>query len=247
MEPNQKNGSSFPSSVQEGLERFCHQLRAALGEKLISIILYGGVVKGEYVPQSSNVNVIVVLQEVALEVLDRAAPIILQAGRDFNLAPLLLSEDDLHRSTDVFPIKFLDIQRHHRVLWGPNVVAGLSIARDHLRWRCEQEIKNLMLRLRQFYLRRMHRSELIESTLTRALSSLLINLSVVVEIRTGEILTTKVAAIAAAEKLGINVQPLREVLALKRGELKPAAAELKRLYGAFMQTVEQAAKLVDNL
>jgi len=238
---------SLPNAVQEGLERLGNQLREAFGEQLLSIILYGGLARGEYTPQSSDVNVMIVLKEIAFETLERAAPIFQRAGRDVNLAPLLLSENDLRRSTDVFPIKFLDMQRHHHVLWGRDVLADLPIARDHLRWRCEQEIKNLLLRLRQFYLRRSHYSERIESTLTRALSSFLASLSMLVELKIGAMATTKAEIIAAAEKIGLNNQPLRDIFALKRGELKPEAAELKRLYGAFMQTVQQAAALVDAL
>ncbi len=247
MELNKQITPSLPNAVQESLERLGNQLQEALGEQLLSIILYGGLAKGEYAPQSSDVNVMVVLKEITLAALDRIAPLLQQAGRDINLAPLLLSENDLRRSTDVFPIKFLDMQRHHHVLWGRDMLADLPIARDHLRWRCEQEIKNLLLRLRQFYLRRSHYSERIESTLTRALPAFLTSLSMVVELKIGAATTTKAEIIAAAEKIGLNNQPLRDIFALKRGELKPDAAELKRLYGAFMQTVQQAAEIVDTL
>jgi predicted nucleotidyltransferase len=239
--------TALPASVQDGLGRVCAQLQEAFGEQLVSVVLYGGLAKGEYFPDTSDVNVMVVLTGVTVAALDKAAPIVQGGVRDFRLAVLLLSEDDLRRSTDVFPIKLLDMQRHHRVLWGKEVLTDLNIARDHLRLRCEQEIKNLLLRLRQFYLQRAHRPELIESTLTRALSSLLTNLNVLVELKTGQAAANKLAVIKAAEKIGLDNQPLREVLALKRGELKPDAAELKRLYDAFMMTVQQAAVLVDTL
>ena len=54
---------ALPAEVGEGLERFCRNLRDALGDDLISVVLYGGLAKGEYAQASSNVNVVVVVQE----------------------------------------------------------------------------------------------------------------------------------------------------------------------------------------
>lgn len=247
MKPDDTLEEALPALVREGLRRLCVSLQEALGEQVVSVVLYGGLAKGEYAPDTSDVNVMVVLDEVTVAVLDKAVPVIQSGVRDFRLAPLVLSEDDLRRSTAVFPVKFLDMQRHHLLLWGREVLADLIVTRDHLRLRCEQEMKNLLLRLRQFYLQRAHRPELIETTLTRSLSSLLTSLNVLVELKTGQTAASKRAVIEAAEKIGLDSRALREVLALKRGEVKPDAAGLKRLYDAFMTTVQQAAALVDTL
>lgn len=238
--------TALPAIVQEGQDRLCAQLVAALGDQLVSVVLYGGFAKGEYVPDTSDVNVLIVLNEVTITELDKAAPIIQAGVRDFRLAAMLLCESDLRRSAEVFPVKFLDMQRHNRVLWGKDVLAGLTIARDHVRLRCAQEITNLELRLRQFYLRRAHRPELIESTLTRAISSFLTSLNTLSELKTGRAAITKPAVIEAAERIGLDVQPLRDVLSLKLGELKPDSEGLKQLYGRFMTTVQHAAALAET-
>lgn len=60
----------LPGIVEEGLHQLCEQLRETLGEQLVSVILYGGLTKGEYTPRSSDVNVLIVLQEVNVAVLD---------------------------------------------------------------------------------------------------------------------------------------------------------------------------------
>jgi hypothetical protein len=238
----------FPTQVRDGLERFCNQLREAVGEQLVSIVLYGGLAKGEYNPQTSNVNVMILLKEVTVEILDRATPPVQQGIRDFRLSILVLSEEDLQRSTDVFPTKFLDMKQFHTVLWGKDPLADLHISRDHLRLRCEQEIKNLLLRLRQFYLYRIHRSEMIESTLTSAVSSFLTNLGLLLTLKTGESPGGKNAiADAAAYEFGIDNAPLQNILDIKYGSYRPDLAELKALYNAFMSTVQTAANIVDRL
>jgi len=238
----------FPKIVREGLEHFCNQIKEALGEHLVSIILYGGLAKGEYSPISSNVNVMVVTKEISIELLDRVAPAVQQGVLDFRLAVMVLSEDDLHRSTDVFPTKFLDMKQYHQVLWGKEVLSELTISNEHLRLRCEQEIKNLLLRLRQFYLHRLHRTELIESTLTSAISTFLSNLGILLILKTGQSPGGKGAiAEAAAYELGINNNPLQSILEIKYGTYKPDKEELKNLYNAFMITVQQAADIVDRI
>lgn len=242
-----KSEEELPKSLEKGLEQFCRNMQDVLEERLLSIVLYGGLAKGEYEPRSSDVNVMLVLKEVDVAALDLAAPGIRQGARDYRISPLLLSETNLHRSTDVFPIKFLDMQRHHRILFGKDVIHDLHIARDHLRLRCEQELKNLLLRLRQFYLQRAHLPELIEATLGTAISSFLGSLNVLVELKTGKVSDTKATIVDEAEKIGLDGKTLRDVLALKSGDLKPKKEELKRLYGTFMAAVQRAAEMADAL
>lgn len=237
----------LPATVREGLAHLCNKLQQTLEDRLLSVVLYGGAAKGEHIAETSDVNVAIVLDQVTVNALDSIAPIIQAGVRDFRLAAMLMSESDLKRSTEVFPVKFLDMQRHHRILSGRDVFSDLTVSTDRLRLRCAQEITNLLLRLRQFYVQRRHRPELIESTLTRAISSLLAGLNTLVELRTGRSASDKSSIIEAAAEIGLDAQPLREVFALKRGELKPNPEELRHLYDRFMMTVQQALVLVDKL
>ena len=213
----------------------------------MSVVLYGGLAKGEYVSDTSDVNVMMVFDAITVSCLDKIAPIIQAGVRDFRLAAMLLSESDLKRSAEVFPVKFLDMHRHHRILWGKDMFAGMTISREHVRLRCSQEITNLLLRLRQFYVQRAHRPELVESTLTRAISSFLTSLNTLIELKTGETALNKSAVIDAAARIGLDSEILRDVFAVKRGQLKPDPEQLKRLYDLFMITVQQAAVLVDSV
>lgn len=238
----------IPAEVRSGLDQLCASLREALGESLISVVLYGGLAKGEYAPSTSDVNLTIVLAAVSIDLLDLMAPAVQAGQRDFCLAVLVATEKDLERSADVFPTKFLDMQRHHNVLWGRDVLSGIPISTEHLRLRCEQEIKNLLLRLRQFYLNRAWRMELVEQTLAGAVSSFTASLAVLLELKTGNAPMTRAAtAAAAARELGLPEKPLADALALKAGDLRLDSAALKELYGDFMAVVDQAAGIVDEM
>ena len=65
--------TNLPAAVRDGLDRFTKQLANASGESLSSLVLYGGVARGEYAPNSSDVNVMIVFRGVDVSLLDRIA------------------------------------------------------------------------------------------------------------------------------------------------------------------------------
>ena len=192
-------------------------------------------------------NVLLVFRSVNLDILDQVAPLIRQGVLEFRLTAMLVTEADLRDSADVFPIKFQDMQRHHRVLWGEDPFPKVSIAREHVRLRCEQELRNLSLRLRQSYIQRNDRPDLLQIALNRAVSSLLVNLGVLMELKTGRLAESKQDALANAAQLGIPSEPLRQAWALKCGEFKPAAGDLRKLFGSLMEAVQKSADFADKL
>ena len=66
MPATQSNQVSPGSRVQAVLDQLVASLRATLGDQLESIILYGGLARGEFAADRSDVNLMVVLKEVTL-------------------------------------------------------------------------------------------------------------------------------------------------------------------------------------
>ena len=60
-----------------------------------------------------------------------------------------MTRRELERSTDVFTIELLDMQQHHRVLFGENVVQGLRISMHIHRVQVEYELREKLILLRQ--------------------------------------------------------------------------------------------------
>ena len=247
MASNESLEGQLPAAVQSGLDQFCEKMQSALGDQIISIVLYGGFVEKDFIPENTTVKVMVVLKAVSVELLDQAAIPVQVGCREFGLAVLLLSEDELRRSTDVFPIKFLDMQRRHRLLQGQDVLSDLQIAHDHLRLRCEQEIKNLMLRLHHFYLQQAPYFERVEKTLIQGVASFVISLRVLVELKSGTTPSNNEEVLERAEMLGLDIEPVLKCLSLRRGDLELTTDELKQLYDSFMRSVHRAAELIDTI
>lgn len=241
-----------PRPVQAALDEFCREAIAALGEQLVSIVLYGGVSAGEYAPASSDVNVMVILRPQAATdaaLLDRLVEPVRQAARAIGLTLLLQGEDELAGSLDVFPSKYLDIRARHKLLHGRDVVSGLQIPRDHLRLRSEQELRNLLMRLRQAYLYRSAGvADQLGTLLSSAVSDYVRTLRTLVYLTGGTLHTSKQETIADAQRCcGLEpATPLR-LLDLKNRRITLSQAETRTLFFDFLRLLAQAIGLADRL
>jgi hypothetical protein len=56
---------------------------------------------------------------------------------------------EVETSTDCFAIEFHDIREHHRILYGADVVSGLTVDTRFYRGQVERELRAKLLRLRQ--------------------------------------------------------------------------------------------------
>jgi hypothetical protein len=240
---------AIPQAVQDGLDELTKSLADTLADSLVSVLVYGDVAKGEGFQLGHGVvNVAIFLDSVSIEKLDKVATAINKAIKQIRLAPLILSEDDLRTSTDVFPIKFLGMQEHHQVLHGKDVLQGLTISRDHLRLRCEQQVKNLHLRLNAAYVRQSSDARALRLTLEDGIVALVADLGTMLLLKSGSSPTLHVEIVEAAAPLfGLNSNLLEELLWLRRSDDKVQIAELKALYSGFMDAVQHAAQQVDEM
>ena len=139
----------LPSQVAEPLARYVRQLTSALGDRLVSLVLYGGLARGRYRPGVSDVNIAVVLRDVTAPALEAAAPILRDAWREIRVEPMILAASEVPGAARAFSTKMLDIQKHHVVLWGQDIFHGLRVDPEEVRFRTEQELRNLAMRLRR--------------------------------------------------------------------------------------------------
>ncbi len=148
-------------------------LSRALGAKLVSVILYGSRASGEFREGSSDINVFIVLEDVAFETLGAMGMAIrawLKAG---HVMPVFVQKKELSLYAKSLPIEFLDMQDHHKVLFGRDTLEGLSIDRSHLRAQCLAELSVKQVKLRQAILIAGGNPKRLRSVLLESLPSVL--------------------------------------------------------------------------
>jgi hypothetical protein len=131
------------------LEQLVERLRRSFGDRLVSVVLYGSAASEEYQSGYSDLNILCILTHVAAKELADAEDLFRWWRGEGNPAPLLMSEAELGHATDCFAAEFHDIQRHHRILTGRDVVSGLVIEDSFYRAQVEHDLRAKLLRLRQ--------------------------------------------------------------------------------------------------
>lgn len=124
------------------------ELKEMFGERLESVVLYGSVPRHESVLGVSDINVLVILDEVRLDDLRRISPIArncIELGRS---EPRLFGAEEFRRSADAFAIEMADLLDQRQVLFGRDPVAGIEVPGAALRHQLEHEIRARHIQLR---------------------------------------------------------------------------------------------------
>jgi len=148
-------------------------LDTELGSRVKGVSVYGSATGPDFIPKKSNVNLVVVLDNLDEEVLTRVLDVVKWGMNKGIVPPLMLTPEDIRASLDVFPIEFMEIRDSHVVIAGEDFFSSIEVEREHLRLECESQLKAAVLRTRQAYLEIGWRKKGAEEVLTTSLTSLI--------------------------------------------------------------------------
>jgi len=237
------------NTVREVLEAFRDEVCECVSSELEALIVYGDVVRDQSTEHpSTTVNVMVVLNRTDSKTLNKLAAPVTNAASKLPFAVMTLTRSDLRSSCDVFPVKFHEMQQHYRVLIGEDVLSELSISDVHLRLRCEQRLKNLMLRLRATYVHHNTNSKYLSGFLFDARSHMIRDMGACLMVREGmQPESAKDIASEFADEFGIATEVLADIEAMADAKETFDNARIQSIYDQFMRLVEQASAAIDSL
>jgi hypothetical protein len=134
------------------LNELVTKLERAYHDRLVSVVLYGSGAGHDHATQHdrhSDLNVLCVLKQITPRELGEGEPVMRWWREHGHPSPLLMSEEEAHRSADCFPIEFRDMQDRRKVLHGIDVIGGVHVSMKHHRVQVEHELRAKLLRLRQ--------------------------------------------------------------------------------------------------
>ncbi len=244
---NAKLPQGIPAEVVGGLERLCAELAKAAGGGVASVVLYGGVAAGRYVPGRSDVNVMVVLGEDTGAVLRAISPPLATARRAIRVEPYIVAAREFQAAASVFPIRFLDIRDRHLVLHGSDPFDGIVIPDEAIRLRTEQELRNLLIRFRRALADAGDDGLAQVAAVRRAVVPLSIELSALLRLRGAQPpleANIETTFRMAAETLGMDAGTLSEISALREatGTAPDAAGLCDRTLGVLHHANSLAAR-----
>ena len=246
MEPliKELSNTQLPDEVQKGVQSFANSLHEILGDNLISIVLYGSVARGDYNAGESDVNLLIVLENIDLSTLNSLAEPVSTSRRN-DLSPFFMTDSGLSSSTKVFPIKFLSMKEHYRVLFGRDVFDSLEVSRQNLRLRCQQEAQNQLFRLRRYFFQRNGAG--LREKIVRDIGSLLDVLRMAISLKKSSIPTREEGLQLSHEILNIDPEFLRKVQALKFDNTFLPRDEEETLFNQYLETAGKIVEFTDSL
>lgn len=155
------------------VDKYVTDYRNALGENIVSVIMYGSSVTHEYRPGSSDINTLIVLADFGINELKKSLPCARKWISKKVTVPFYMTRDYIETSLDTYPIEFIDMRSNYKVLYGEDVFARLDIKKEHVRIQCERELKGIALHLRREYVATNGNSKILSRLLTASIKTLL--------------------------------------------------------------------------
>lgn len=138
--------------MDKTLNTFTQNLNETFEERLSSVFLYGSCATENCSKSFSNINIMVIIKDLKAEDLKKAHSFTTNFAKKAKYLPIFMDREEWFNSADVYPIEYSDIKDRYKILYGENLIDGIDVEKTHLRIQCEQEVKNLLIRLRQTYL-----------------------------------------------------------------------------------------------
>jgi hypothetical protein len=238
---------SLPDDVKRALMQLRDDLKTAASTNLASLMVYGGLVRGRYVVGRSDINVVVVLRDSSLPSLNAIAPILHSAWRSHRVEPFLLPVNEMQNSANVFPSKFLDIKKHNIVLYGENPFEQVTVSHEQLHLRVEQELRNMVMRLRRRYLQIVQSPAEQAQLLADIARPFALNLALLLSLDGKDVPAdnkTESILLSAAHAFNLDAKPLAQLAALR--ERVEASSNVSELFAQVLNILEKVLRLVEQ-
>jgi hypothetical protein len=210
--------TGLPSEAAPVVQALAQELLAGLTGRLESIAVTGSCLTGDYIPGISDINSVLVLREVELAELNIITRTFSRYRKKMFRPPLVITEEHIRRSLDVFPIEFLDLKLFHKTVYGSDKLAKIAIEKTTLRLQCERDLKGKLINLRRGYIACQGKDKVLKSLLLEAFPGffpLLRAMLYLVRLNT-EPPVGKASVLEEAESIfNISMSGLKEILLMK--------------------------------
>jgi hypothetical protein len=230
------------------LDELVSQLRAAYGDALYSVVLYGSAAGGEHIPKRSDYNVLVLARSLPAERLRAAAAVASAWTGSGSPPPMTLTLDEWRASSDIFAMEYADILERHKVLFGEPPFAGVSVSRGDLRLQVEREAMGKLLQFRQGVLAAGNDGRRQLALLEASLSTMMVVFRGASRLAGDDPPTDNEALVAGiAAKGGFDAAPFARVVRHVRGVEKLAVRDVEPVIDGYLDGLQQLVAYVDRI
>jgi hypothetical protein len=229
------------------LDELVAQLKAAYGQDLRSIVLYGSAAAGEHIAKRSDYNVLVLVESLDAAKLTGASAASRAWSDAGNPAPLTLTTSEWRGSSDIFPMEYADILERHKVLYGEAPFEGIRVDKTDLRLQLEQEAMGKLIKLRQGTLASGNDGGRQVELLAASASAIMIIFRAFLRLQ-GAVAPKDNAALAqeVASMAAFDAEPFKRVVRHVRGEQSIPAGDASGVLSGYLRGMEQLVGYLDR-
>jgi hypothetical protein len=229
------------------LDELVQKLKAAAADNLKAVILYGSAATEEFHAKHSDLNILCLVGQADaahLEALHGPVEWWIRRGQR---PPLVFTLEELRRSADIFTIELLDMKSRHRVLYGENLLADISVPLHFHSLQVERELRTDWLRLRQAILAAPKKSkaylELMVSSFS-AFAALFRHALIAMGEAPAE--TKREAIDRIAQFAGADPAGFQTILGVREGKVKERDIDVEKTLNQYFLFVEAVTETFDR-
>jgi hypothetical protein len=235
-------------ALGETISAFFHEILQNSAPRIHSLYLVGSVLTEDYLDKISDINSIIMLQEIDFTFLDTLLPLGKRYRRQGLAVPLVMDPEYLHRSVKVFPVEFLSFKLVHHTLYGEDLLAGLEINRQELKIQCERELKGRIIWLQKHYVSSMgDRKALAEYMISHMDGFLPILRGILLVLGHEPPQGLKKVLDLISIATGIDTRVFARIYQIKKNQAKLTKEEGSQLFAGFYEAVRRLVEVVDGI
>lgn len=228
-------------------EKIVEELKSILGERLVSVVLYGSQAAGDHAGKHSDINLLVVTKTLMSKELQALSKVIVPWVKEGNHPPLFLTQNHLKDFASVFPVEILDIQHSHQILYGNDYFKDILVSNDHLRTQLQHELQGKLLRLKTQFILTESKPKAVEQLMISSLSSFLVLFKNTLWLYGVKPEVQKMTALNQLKiHIAFDLEPFVLVDNLKRG-VKVPGLDILHTFHKYLGAIEAIVDNVDKL
>ena len=240
------NLDRLDEKVREIVRPYCEKFIELHGYNLKGLAIYGSATSDEFIPGKSNINIFAAFERIDPPDLKKSLNLVASGRKKGITAPLMLTLKHIRRSTDAFPIEFLEIKENYILLYGEDVLKDLEIRFGNIRLQCEQKIKGGLIRLYQSYLEVGRKIRELKALLVDSIKSLMPAFRSLLRLKGKEPPVRKRdIAKALCKEFGLQEKVFTDVLDIR--EARISNKDIERIFNEYIKEIEKLGIETDRM
>jgi hypothetical protein len=226
---------------------FVEEVRERVGAALLSVAAYGSALGPHFRPGASDYNFLIVADPVDLDFLERLAILAGKWRKRRISVPLVVQPIFIAGALDSWPLEFLSMMAHYRVLHGDDPLAGITFQPEHVRLQCEREIRSKLLLFRRAFIECEGTPKRLKQALDRGWPSLLAIFRGLLYLKGGPWQTEgEEAWTASTDLLGLPPRLLSDLHAMRLSRSVPARDVITARFDLVLENLRRLSEEVDR-